>query len=355
MSKVKEMGDFKEKEDKKIKCVIWDLDNTVWNGILIEDNNVTLRDGVVEVIKSLDSRGILQSIVSKNEETQAMEKLKEFGLEEYFIYPQINWNSKSSSIKIIVESINIGMDTIAFIDDQVFEREEVNYVLPQVLCIDAIDLNNILAMDEMNPRFITKDSKNRREMYRSDIKRNKLEKNFEGAQEGFLSTLGMELGIFSVGEDDLKRAEELTVRTHQLNTTGHTYCYEELDDFRKSEKHKLLIASLDDKYGSYGRIGLVLIECTESIWTIKLLLMSCRVMSRGVGTIIINHIMKLAKAEGVRLVAEFVVNERNKMMYITYKFAGFKEISDEDGNILLENNLSRIQDVPEYIKVNVAG
>ncbi len=348
---IKKLG----KDKPKIKCIVWDLDNTLWDGVLLEDSKVFLRKGVTDIIKELDNRGILQSIASKNEYTSAMEKLKEFGLDEYFIYPQINWNSKASSIKVIAELINIGIDTFAFIDDQAFEREEVKFSIPEVNCIDATDLTNLLDIPEMIPKFITKDTKIRRKLYQSDIERKKVEERFEGSQEEFLASLNMEFTISPVGEDDLNRAEELTVRTHQLNTTGYTYDYGELDALRKSDRHKLLIAGLKDKFGTYGKIGLALIQCDEEIWTLKLLLMSCRVMSRGVGTIMINHIMGMAKSENKRLQAEFVSNDRNRMMYVTYKFAGFKEIDDMGGRILLENDLKNIQPFPDYIKVKVLG
>jgi len=342
----------KAKKEQKIKCVIWDLDNTVWDGVLIEDTEVTLREGIVDIIKELDNRGILQSISSKNEHNMAWAKLEELGLSEYFLYPHINWNSKSSSIRNIVTSINIGMDTIAFIDDQPFEREEVSFELPDVLCIDATDLSGLLDMPEMNPKFITSDSKLRRQMYMSDIERNKLEEDFQGPQEEFLASLGMVLKISKVTTEDLQRAEELTVRTNQLNTTGYTYSYEELNELRQSPDHRLMIVELDDKYGTYGKIGLVLIDCSvQGEWTVKLLLMSCRVMSRGVGSIIINHILHLAKENNVRLKAEFVVTDRNRMMYVTYKFAGFKELEQHDNKVIFENDFSMLQSYPDYVTV----
>lgn len=335
----------------KIKCVIWDLDNTIWDGTLLEDRNVVLRDDIPNIIRELDKRGVLQSVASRNEENSAMEKLTEFGLADYFLYPQINWNTKSTSIKKIAELINIGTDTLAFVDDQPFEREEVQFSIPQVLCIDAADITGILDMPEMHPKFITEDSRLRRQMYLSDITRNKAEENFEGPQEQFLSSLNMVFTISNAKESDLQRVEELTVRTHQLNTTGYTYSYEELDSYRSSGSHKLLIAGLDDKYGTYGKIGVVLIECTRDIWTIKLLLMSCRVMSRGVGSVMINHIMGMAKEVGVKLRAEFVSTERNRMMYVTYKFAGFKEIEEKCNFVLFENDLTNLQPMPGYVEI----
>jgi FkbH-like protein len=342
-----------EQNERKIKCVIWDLDNTMWNGILIEDNHVALRSGIKDIIVELDQRGILQSIASKNDFDLAFTALRELGLHEYFLYPQINWGPKSVSVKEIAKSINIGMDTIAFIDDQTFERDEVSFEHPQVLCIDATNLAHLLQMPEMNPRFITEDSKIRRLMYLHDIERNTAEERFEGPAEDFLASQDMAFTISPVKKGDLERAEELTIRTHQLNTTGYTYSYEELDGLRQSDQHRLYIASLDDKYGTYGKIGLMLIECLDEVWTIKLLLMSCRVMSRGVGTIMLNYIMNQAKSMNKCLRAEFVPNDRNRMMHVTYSFAGFKEIQTHNGVVILENDLSRIQPFPNYVKVNI--
>lgn len=343
----------KQKDKKYIKCVVWDLDNTLWQGVLLEDGQVSLRENIVNLIHTLDNRGILQSIASKNESETAIAKLEEFGLKEYFLYPQINWNSKASSIKEIATSLNIGLDAIAFVDDQLFELEEVKFTLPAILCINADKIGSILDMPVMNPRFITEDSSIRRLMYISDIERQSAEKEFVGTADEFLATLNMNFTISTAKEEDLQRAEELTLRTNQLNTTGYTYSYDELNHFRKSENHKLLIASLEDKYGSYGKIGLALIECQADTWIIKLLLMSCRVMSRGVGTIMMNHIMSLAQKDNVRLLAEFLSNNRNRMMYISYKFAGFKEIENKGNLIIFENNLTRIQPVPSYINFQV--
>lgn len=340
-------------EHQTIKCVVWDLDNTLWNGILLEDEQVTLRDGVVEIIQTLDSRGILLSIASRNDEATALARLDQFGLKEYFLYPQINWNSKAASVKAVAKSLNIGLDALAFVDDQPFERDEVAASVPEVLCLDANDIDDMLAMPALQPRFITEDSRQRRLMYLASIQRDQVEAEWTGSSEEFLATLGM---IFTLGpacEDDLQRAEELTVRTHQLNTTGYTYSYDELNAFRQSDTHTLLIAGLEDKYGSYGKIGLALLECEPGVWKIRLLLMSCRVMSRGVGTIMINHIMRQAKAAGVRLLAEFISTKRNRMMYMTYKFAGFTEREQLNDVVVFENDLCNIAPIPAYVQLHV--
>jgi|ERR1017187_532887 FkbH-like protein len=342
-----------EKKSKSIKCVVWDLDNTIWNGVLLEDSNVSLFPDSLHILQTLDSRGILQSISSKNDRDAAMAKLQEFGIAEYFLYPEINWNSKSEAVKAIAQSINISLESVAFIDDQRFEREEVGFSHPEVWCIDAAELDTLLDRPELNPRFITEDSKIRRTMYLSDIRRDTVEKEFRGPHDDFLATLGMKFTIGAAQEEDLQRAEELTVRTHQLNTTGYTYSYDELNQFRQSKQHRLLISSLIDKYGTYGKIGLALVECGTKVWTLKLLLMSCRVMSRGVGTIMVNHILQLAKEAGVPLRAEFISNSRNRMMYVTYKFGNFKVAETIGDMTIFENDCSKIQESPAYVDVEI--
>ena len=338
--------------NKTVKCVIWDLDETVWNGILLENEAVHLRPGIREIFDQLDKRGILQSIASRNDYGHAMQMLRHFGIDHYFLYPQINWGTKSSSVQTILKELNIGVDSLAFVDDQPFERDEVASVMPEVLCIDACDIDLILGMPQMTPRFITEDSKYRRSMMRADELRKTAEESFDGPQEGFLCSLKMQMTIHRAKEADLQRAEELTVRTHQLNSTGYTYSYEELEELSRSDSHRLLVAELTDIYGTYGKIGLALVELNADIWTLKLMLMSCRVMSRGVGGVMLQHIIQSAMEHNAALEAEFKTTDRNRMMYMTFKFAGFKEKSKDGDFVLFEYAMDKAPALPSYVQVN---
>ncbi|SFS02504.1 HAD-IIIC family phosphatase [Anaeromicropila populeti] len=341
-------------KDVEIKCVVWDLDNTIWQGVLMEGSNVSLMPEINEIIKTLDSRGILQAIASKNDYELAIEKLRELGLEEYFIYPEIHWDAKSFSIANIQKNINIGMNTILFVDDQEFELEEVQTAHPEVTCIHAKEYKKLLDNPRLNPRFITVDSARRRKMYQDDYIRKQAEKEYKGPSNAFLATLNMKFTISEAGEEDLKRAEELTVRTNQLNATGVTYSYEELNVIRKSSQHKLLVCELEDKYGTYGKIGLALIHMLEDHWKLEMMLMSCRVVSRGVGTVLLSYIMKEAKKQNKYLLADFRDTGRNRMMNVSFRFAGFQEkFSDGQGTYVLENNLENIQEYPDYIELYI--
>lgn len=334
-----------------VKCVVWDLDNTLWDGVLLEGDPVVLRRGLRSVIETLDRRGILNSVASRNDPDASEAKLRALGVREYFLHPQINWGAKSSSVRAIAAALNIGLDSIAFVDDEPFEREEVAFSLPKVRCIDARDALSIPGKPEFTPPFITDESSRRREMYAADLARTAAEQGFSGPKEEFLARLDMKLHIKAAEEADLQRAEELTVRTNQLNATGYTYSYDELNAFRASDRHKLLIGTLEDKYGAYGSVGLALTETMDTRWTIKLLLMSCRVMSRGVGAVMIIHLKRLAKRAGARLYAEFVDTGRNRMMYVSYRLGGFSEVARQEGSTLFEADLHAIPGFPTYIQV----
>jgi FkbH-like protein len=234
----------------RIKCVVWDLDGTVWDGVLLEGDPLALRPGVAEVIRALDERGILHSVASRNDADAAMEQLKRFGLDEYFLHPQIGWQPKSSSVAAVAQASGIGLDAVAFVDDQAFEREEVAFAHPRVFCVPADQIGAAARRrEEFRPRFVTDESRQRREMYRSGIERDRAEREARAVGDNFLATLGMVFTISRAGEEDLKRAEELTIRTNQLNSTGRTYSYEELRELRESPGHLLLVAGLEDRFG----------------------------------------------------------------------------------------------------------
>ncbi len=342
-----------KKKRGKIKCVVWDLDNTLWDGVLLEDEKVTVRPEVVAEIKRLDELGILHSIASRNDYDAAMERLRAAGLEEYFLYPQINWNPKSGSIGAIAKSINIGLDTIAFVDDQPFERAEVEHALPQVTTVDSLDIATALHEPHFMPKFVTDESRLRRGIYLSAVDRDRAEDEHAGTNEEFLATLDMVFTIAPAAEEDLQRAEELTIRTNQLNSTGRTYSYDELQELRESPDHLLLVASLTDRFGGYGKIGLVLIETGAEVWHLRMLLMSCRVMARGVGTVFLNHIMRLAREAGAALRADFVETGRNRMMFVTYAFAGFTEVARDGDHVVLESDLERVQPTPDWVTLEL--
>jgi FkbH-like protein len=341
-------------KEKEIKCVSWDLDGTLWDGILAEGDEVRLKPGIEEILKSLDERGILLSIVSRNDYDLAMKKLEGFGFADLFLFPEIGWNAKSVSVDRIRKNLNIQDKAIMFVDDEAFEREEVQHVHPDINCMDAVDYAMLPEHPLLQVAFGTKEAGQRRFMYKADKRREEAESEFAGPRRDFLFSLNVHFTISQAKEEDLARAQELTVRTNQLNATGQTYSFEELQGFLRSDRHELFICELEDRFGSYGKIGLALVETDEKVLRLRLLLMSCRVMNRGLGTVLLSHIMQMAKAQGKKLWADFRDTGSNRMMYIALKFAGFQPLNPEEREGgALEADLTKINPFPPYMKVTI--
>lgn len=308
-----------------VKCLVWDLDNTLWQGTLLEDDEVVLSEEIRAVITELDSRGILQAVASKNDHEHAWGRLEKLGVSEYFVLAEIGWGPKSASVRTIAERLNFAEGAVAFIDDQPAERAEVRYHLPDVRCFDAPDAARLTALPEFSPARRTIDSGRRREMYQANFRRDAERAEFTGPDEDFLRSLDLELQILRAGESELSRVEELTVRTSQMNATGVPYSDETLRGFIADPGHEVLVATLQDRFGTHGAIGVVLLETGQAAWRLKLLATSCRVVSFGVGTVILNWLADQAASAAVHLLADFRRTDRNRMMEIAYRFVGFDD------------------------------
>lgn len=338
---------------KDVKVVIWDLDNTLWSGILSEGDALQLNAAVPEILKQLDARGILSCIVSKNDHDPAMEQVKRFGVADWFVLPMIGWGDKSTSIRRIAERLNLGLDTFLFIDDQAFEREAVQHSLPEVRTLDVADLGGLLERPDVNPEQRTTEALQRRRMYQDEMQRQDHEAIFEGTPEDFLATLNLEFTVRKAEPGDLDRAVELTQRTNQLNSTGYTYSYDELLEMISDPDHQLLVAEMTDRYGSYGVIGLSLMRLFPGERRLLLLLMSCRVLSRGAGSLLLRELVAAAHHAGDKLYAEIVRTGRNRQMQMTYQMAGFSIAEVEGNRVLLHWSDTAPAPRPDYFKVSV--
>lgn len=308
-----------------VKCVVWDLDDTLWRGILTEDREVTLSNEIRQVIVDLDNRGILQSVASKNHHDHAWAKLVELGVAEYFLLPKIGWGPKSDSVREIAEQLNFAHRTIAFIDDQPTERAEVAFHLPEVRCYSAEQATRLTGLPEFSPVRATTDSRRRRKMYQAGFRRDAARAEFRGPDTDFLRSLNLRVDITKASEEELSRVEELTLRTSQMNATGVHYSEATLRGLLADPDHEVLVVAIADRFGPHGAVGILLLETHDSVWHLKLLATSCRVVSLGAGATILDWLIDQATAVGVHLVADFRRTDRNRMMEVAYRFAGFTD------------------------------
>jgi FkbH-like protein len=313
-----------------VKCLVWDLDDTLWSGTVLEGDDVRPDDAALRTLHVLDQRGILHAVASRGDHATSAARLRRLGLAEMFTAVEIGWGAKSVSVRRIGESLGIGIDTLAFVDNDPVERAEVAAAHPAVRCYGAERIPDLPELAEFRPAYVTDESRARRELYRAEAERQRARGEHEGAPAEFLASLQLELAVRRATEDDLARAHELTVRTHQLNTTGRTYGMDELRALCRSPHHEVLVAQLTDVYGSYGTVGLALTERDGGRCVLRLLLLSCRVMSRGIGPALIGHVLRRALAQGLRPVAEFVPTDVNRVMLVNLRFAGFETLSQDE-------------------------
>lgn len=260
----------------KIKCVVWDLDNTVWRGTLVEDGieGVTLRDDAAALIRDLDERGIINSIASKNDAALAHAALEKFGLRDLFVFPQISWGPKSQAIRQIAAAMDVGLDTFAFIDDQPFERGEVAELTPEVEVFADSEIETLLA----KPRFdvpATAEGRNRRAMYQTEERRQSAYSVSEMDYGSFLRSCGIRLEIAQLAPENITRIYELSQRTNQLNFSGVRYTREQLQALDPADTFVLRCI---DKFGDYGVIGFCVLEEAR----LASFFMSCRVQRKRV-------------------------------------------------------------------------
>ena len=302
---------------KFVKCIAWDLDNTLWNGILVEDGveKLQLNSEAVKVIQELDKRGIVHTVVSKNEHELAWSALERFGMAEYFIYPHINWLPKSANITAAAKEININLNTFAFIDDSSFERGEVGEKCPQVRVFSEQDIPNILTREEFNPP-ISSESAGRRASYKKEMQRVAAAAIFDGDYKEFLKSCRIELSFFDLREaheKEYERCYELIQRSNQLTLTGNRYSQDEFKELISGDDIKSWGIRCKDKFGDYGIIGCIVVkEEGKGEWRVKEFVMSCRVAKKGCEAMAIKWVKEeTKKSGGFSLKADIVDTGRN--------------------------------------------
>jgi FkbH-like protein len=313
------------------KCLVWDLDNTLWDGVLVEDgaSRLRLKPGVRELLKSLDERGILLSIASKNNREEAIAALRGFGLEEYFLYPQISWNPKSEALRKIASSLNIGLDSLRFVDDSAFEREEVASGCPEVTVIDATEYLRIPERPDFQAA-VTAESRTRRLMYRDQEQREEAQRDFGGDYLAFLRDCGIRLTVRPMSEENLERVHELTQRTNQMNFSGNRYSRAQIAGFLRMDDMDTYVLDCADRFGSYGTVGFCLVDRAES--RMRDLMFSCRIQGKRVEHSFVSYLILRYRQAGSReFRADYRRTSRNAGPGKVFDDLGFVNSGEHDG------------------------
>ena len=323
----------------KVKCVIWDLDNTIWDGILGEQEGeqISLRPEALRTMQALDERGILQSIASKNDHAITSEVLERLGVAHLFLYPQINWSPKSTNIRRIVELLNIGMDSCVFIDDSAFERAEVTHELPGIRVFSDSDVPRLLDLPEFNVP-VTLESKQRRAYYTAESQRKEKAVEFGDRYEVFLRTCKMEATLFVPAERDrVERCLELLQRSNQLNLSTHRYSAEEFTALLSQPEAFCVGTACRDRFGEYGIVGFASLIISKEKLVLKDFVLSCRVAQKKLENAWFAWLANVAKSAGYGTVtAPYVKSSRNSVLLKAFLEVGFVQKETQESASILE-------------------
>lgn len=308
------------------KLVILDLDNTLWNGVLLE-GEVVLRPGVEALLATLDERGVLLSVASKNAPADAMARLEALGLADLLLHPQIGWLPKSQSVAAIVKALNIGADAVIFIDDNAFERAEVAQALPQVEVLP----DTALATLADHPRLqgsVTPESRERRRMYQQTVRRDAAASQFGGDYIEFLRSCDIHVTIRSDRAEDHVRITELVQRTNQLNFSGRKYGAEEIAAILADPARPRHVIECSDRFGTYGTVGFCLSriehEETGAVLVIEDFMLSCRVQGKFIEQALLDRLLRLAGEPVARVRVGFRQTDRNRAAQMVLESLGFE-------------------------------
>lgn len=349
-------ADKQAKPAKKVKCVAWDLDNTVWDGTFVESNPeiLALRPGVLDAMRALDDRGIIQIVVSKNTESEVRPTLDRLGLSEWFVASFINWKPKSQNLQAAADLIDINIDTFALIDDSSFEREEVRYSLPMVRVYDegCVSLGGVSDAGEASasvspsllsfPEFdvpVTAEAKKRRQMYKTEMERKAVSAESDCDPLEFLHSCKMCACLFCPNDDaTMLRSYELLQRTNQLNLSGNRYNKDDFFDRLLSGNAYCLAMTCADRFGDYGQV--LYLEASVAKDDPELLVvsefaLSCRVARKCVEAALAKRLLEVFEDSGVHSIElRGKRTDRNGLLIDSFCAAGFSDESS-NGNLVL--------------------
>ncbi|MDY5050348.1 MAG: HAD-IIIC family phosphatase [Candidatus Mucispirillum faecigallinarum] len=326
------------------KCVILDLDNTLWGGVVGDEGCDKIQIGslgngyiytdIQKYFKELKNRGIILAVCSKNDENNAKEpflKNKEMvlSLDDITVFTA-NWKDKASNIADIQKQLNISYDSMVFIDDNPAERELVKNTIPDITVPDLPNepekyLSFIKSLNLFETASFSKEDVIRTNFYHEEFKRNENKKQFSSIDE-YLANLEMRASVKPIDNFNYARTAQLTQRTNQFNMRSSRYTDEDIINIMHSKEYASLIFNLKDKFGDYGIISAVILKISNNNIFIDTWVMSCRVFGRSLENFIMHKIIEYAKTHNISTVtAEYIQTNKNTMLKNLYLDFNFKK------------------------------
>ena len=314
-----------------IKCVVWDIDNTLLTGVYLESpDQPPVPDPVLSaVLAELAERGILQALASRNPPEAADYVRSVTGAD--FAAAVCGWGSKAAAIGRIAAALDIPADSIAFVDDDMLERAEVAAALPDVLVLTPEDAAEIAGWPQFSPPVVTAEGRRRGQLYAERRQRQGAAAAFGGSRDEFLRHIGTRVTIARAAEADAPRLHELSVRTHQLNSGGEAVTEAELSGLIASAAHHVATLRVADDFGDDGLVGAAIMTRNgadgpaPARMAAPLVMMSCRALGRGALDALLAWMCQAAAQSGAtELAVPCLVTDRNVPMRLALAAAGLR-------------------------------
>ena len=356
------------------KCLVLDLDNTIWGGIIGEDGikGIELDPSTPngrsfiefqKKILALYKRGIILAINSKNNLSDVSDVFRNHPYmilkEENFASIKINWNDKATNMKEIADELNIGLDSLVFFDDDELNREWIRLKLPEIFTPELPkDPSNYLEFIEglncFNSMTLTEEDKEKGKMYASQRIRQSLKESLRDVQD-FLKELGTSIDLAYANEFNTPRISQLTMKTNQFNLTTKRYTEEQIKNLGSDKNYLVLCANAKDRFGDNGITSVAILKKEKDEWTIDTFLLSCRIIGRDIEKAILKFIIDEAKKNKIDfLKGQYIPTQKNTPAKDFYKENGFK-LESFGNNIetwIFDINHSNPPNV-KFIKVNL--
>jgi FkbH-like protein len=352
------------------KCIVLDLDNTLWGGVIGEDGLEGIKLGPTtqgrafwefqKHILSLYKRGIILAVNSKNNFDDVMEVFRKHPYmilkEEHFASMQINWNDKASNLKVIASEINIGLNSLVFFDDDPLNRDIVKNVLPDVLVVDlpkdtSLYSKTLTEINWFDTLQLTEEDKQKGKIYAQQKQRKKFEAVSTNIEE-YLTALNMTVTIEEANSFNIPRISQLTQKTNQFNLTTKRYLEEDIRKFADDNKYLCVSIKVKDKFGDNGITGAAIVKKGVDEWTIDTFLLSCRIIGRSIEKTLLTYIAEKAQNEKVNaLVGEFISTKKNISAKNFYKENNFTLIKNEDEKQIWKFETIKKLYYPSFIKI----
>jgi len=348
------------------KCIVVDLDNTLWGGVIGQDGFDKIELGgfgsgeaYVQFQKALLNfyrKGIFVAVCSKNNYDDALEVIEKHPdmilQKQFFSSLKINWIDKATNIKSIAKDLNIGTDSIVFLDDNPAECELVKQQMPEVEVVNLTGdpdnyIKQLLSLNSLKTVIITEEDLSRNIMHSDDEKRKDFSQSFTNLND-YYKSLDMQGYVFVNDQSQTSRIAQLTQKTNQFNLTTKRYSVEDIRKFMSDNLHRVYSLKLTDKFGDNGIVLIAIVNIKKEEWFIDTFLMSCRVIGRQAETALLNEIISDALKENISILkGEFIRSKKNAPAEEFYKNHDFKLINDNIWELRLPQNLFN-----HYITIN---